>query len=144
MAGTFAAAGDALIPTAAPPLSAGDVSVTVQVEPVVGVNDVGLHARLPKAGVCPMETVPALAVVDIGAPVESAESGFVNWTDADESVGDAATVRVTEARTLFGIDEVFSPQTRHVAVPDPSAQESVLPEAPAPAVIEADVKSAVG
>lgn len=144
VAGTFAAAGDALIPIAAPPLSAADVSVTVQVEPTVGVNDVGVHTRLLRAGVCPMATVPPLAVVGMPAPVESADRALVNWTDADESVGDAAKVRVTEATTLFGIDEVFSPQTRHVAVPEPSVQESVLFEAPAPAVTDADAKSAVG
>lgn len=89
-------------------------------------------------------TVPPLAVVEIPAPLESAASALINWTVADESVGDAAKVSVTEATTLFGMDEVFSPQTRHVAVPEPSVQESVLFEAPAPAVTDADAKSVVG
>ena len=42
MAGTFAAVGAALIPTEAPPLSAADVSATVQVVPA----DLGAHGGM--------------------------------------------------------------------------------------------------
>jgi len=59
------------------------------------------------------------------------------------SVGEAATVNVTEATTLFGIVEAFSPQATQVAVPTPLLQESVLFAAPGPGAKEADVKSAV-
>ena len=50
--GTFAAVGDTLMPMVAPPLSAADVSETVQVDPTEGVNVVGLHERLLNTGVC--------------------------------------------------------------------------------------------
>jgi len=143
VAGTLAAAEDALMSTTAPPLSAPDVSVTVQVDPTDGVNDVGLQERLLKAGVCKMVTVPPLAVVDTGAPAESAETVFVNWTDEDVSGVEFARVNVTEATTLFGIAEVFRPQTRQVAVPEPSVQERVLFAAPVPVAKLAPVKSVV-
>jgi hypothetical protein len=142
LAGTFAEAGAALIATAAPPLKAADESVTVQVDPADGVSVTGLHERPAKTGVCRMVTVPALADVAIGAPVESADRGFVNWTAAEVSVGEVARFSVTDASTLFGIDEVFSPQTRQVAVPALSLQDSVLPEAPAAAAMVAEVKFA--
>jgi len=51
LAGTVAAAGDALSAIVAPPLSAADVSATTQDDPADGVRDVGLHEKLLKAGV---------------------------------------------------------------------------------------------
>jgi len=143
VAGTFAAAGDALIPIAAPPLGAADVSVTVQVDPTDGVNVAGLHERPLRAGDCRIVTVPPLAVVDSADPAESADSAFVNWINEDVSGVEFASVNVTEATALSGIAEVFSPQTRQVTVPAPSAQESVLSAAPAAAANVADVKSVV-
>jgi hypothetical protein len=76
--GTVTTAGDALIPMTAPPLGAGDVSVTVQVEPNNGVREVGVQVRPLMAGACWMVTVPPLAEVDIAAPVESAETPLVS------------------------------------------------------------------
>lgn len=59
------------------------------------------------------------------------------------SVGEAATVRVTEATTLFGIADEFSPHAMQVAVPTPLLQESVLFAAADPGARVADVKSLV-
>jgi hypothetical protein len=143
LAGTFAADGAALTPMETPPLGAADVSATVQVDPEDGEIVLGLHERLPKVAAWRILTVPPLAVVDSAAPVESADMPFVSWMVEEESVVEGANVRVTEARTLFGMLEEFKPQTKQVAVPVPLVQESVLFAAPAPAEMVADVKSAV-
>ncbi len=90
-----------------------------------------------------MVTVPPLTVVGIAAPVESAERPFVSCTDEDASGAALAELRVTVARTPFGIVVVFRPQTRQVAVPVPFVQESVLFVAPLLAAMMAEVKSAV-
>ena len=55
-----------------------------------------------------MVTVPPLTDVGIAAPVESADTPFVNWTDEDVSVVEEAKFSVTEAITLFGIVSEFS------------------------------------
>ena len=86
-------------------------------------------------------TIALLADVDIPEPIESAEKPLKSWTDEEVLCVDPATVRVTEATTLFGIVVVLRPHTKHVAVPDPLLQESVLPAAPEPPVKVADVKS---
>jgi len=143
VAGTVATDGDALIAIVAPPLAAADDKVTVHVEPADGDSVVGVHERLLKAGVCRIVTVPPLVVVGIAAPVEDADTPFVSVTDDDVSEVELARSNVTEATTLLGIDEVFRPQTRQVAVPVPLVQESVLPVAPEPAATVADVKSVV-
>ena len=46
----FTSAGDALIAIAAPPLSAAEVNLAVQIDPTAGVSEAGLHARLLKMG----------------------------------------------------------------------------------------------
>ena len=50
VAGIFTRAGDALRAIVAPGLNAADVSATVQVVPVDGDNDAGLHETLLRAG----------------------------------------------------------------------------------------------
>ena len=90
-----------------------------------------------------MVTVPPLAEVGIAAPVESADTAFVNWTDEDVSLVEEARLSVTEATTLLGIVSEFSPQSRQVAVPVPFVQLSDLFAAPAPGTMAADVKSVV-
>jgi hypothetical protein len=56
-----------------------------------------------------MLTVPPLADVGIPAPVESADTPLVSWTNGDASGGELAIVSVTEATTLLGIADVFMP-----------------------------------
>ena len=73
LAGALITAGDELIPTEAPPISAGEVSETVQLEPAAGLIETGLHDRLLRPGICDMETVPPLTLVEIPAPVGSAD-----------------------------------------------------------------------
>jgi hypothetical protein len=141
--GTFAAGEEVLSAISAPPLSAEEVSATVQVDPVEGVSDVGLHDMLLKTGVWRMVTVPPLAEVDIPAPAESAETLLVSWTDEDVSGVDSANVNVSEATTLFGIVVELRPHTKHVAVPAPLLQESDLLAAADPAAKLADLKSVV-
>jgi hypothetical protein len=143
VAGTFARAGEALSAIVAPPLSAAEVSATVQVDPAGGVSDVGLHDKPLKTGVWRIVTVPPLAEVDIPAPAESAEKPSVSWTDEDVSAVEFAKVKVTEARTLFGIVIELRPHTKHVAVPEPLLQESDLFASADPAAKLADVKSVV-
>jgi hypothetical protein len=139
----FTSAGDALIAIVAPPLSAAEVNVAVQLDPTAGVSEAGLQDRPLNIGTCSMVTVPPLAEVGIAAPVESADTAFVNWTDEDGSVVEEAKFRVTEATTLFGIVSEFSPHSRQVAVPVPFVQVSDLFAAPAPGTMAADVKSVV-
>jgi hypothetical protein len=141
--GTFAAAGDALSVIAAPPLSAAEVSATVQVDPAEGVSDVELHDMLLKRGVWRIVTVPPLAEVAIPAPAESAEMLLVSCTDEDVSGVESAKVKVSEATTLFGIVVELRPHTKHVAVPELLLQESDLFAAPDPAAKLADLKSVV-
>jgi hypothetical protein len=74
----FTSAGDALIVIAAPPLRAAEVNLAVQVDPAAGVSDAGLQDKLLKTGTCSMVTVPPLTDVGIAAPVESADTPFVN------------------------------------------------------------------
>lgn len=141
--GTVATAGDALIATTAPPLGAPSVSVTIHVLPPEGLTKMGLHERLFKAGIWRIVTVPPEAEVAMEAPSASAEMPLVSCTIEELSVVEFASVRVTDAKILLGIDKVFSPQTMHVAVPVPLAQERVLfPSAP-PEAKAADVKSVV-
>lgn len=142
-AGIIAPEGDPLKPMVAPPVGAVEDKVTVHVEPAEGDTVVGLQARLLKAGVCWIVTVPALTDVEIEVPLESADIPLVRVTGEEESGAEEARVRVTEARTLLGIGLVFSPHTRHVAVPDPLVQERDLLAAPEPAAKLAEVKSAV-
>lgn len=143
-AGIFATAGEALRPTVAPPVGAAADKVTVQVEPEDGDTVVGLHERLLKAGVCWIVTVPPVAEVASGAPVESADIALTRETCEELSMVEEATVRVTEATTSLPIGDVFRPHTRHVAVPDPLVQERDLFPTPEPATKLAEVKSAVG
>lgn len=141
--GTVATAGDALIATTAPPLGAVAVSVTVHVEPAEGLTEAGLQERLLKAAVWEIVTVPFEAEVAMAAPFESAEIPLASWTDDEVSVVEFASVNVTDATTLSGMDEVFSPQTMQVAVPVEFVQESVLLVSAAPEAKVADVKSVV-
>jgi hypothetical protein len=141
LAGTLAAEGDAPSAIVAAPLNAAEVSATVQVDPAGGVSDVGLHDKPLKTGVWRIVTVPPLAEVDIAAPAEFAEKPLVSWTDEDVSGVESAKVKVTEARTLFGIVVELRPHTKHVAVPEPLLQERDLFAAADPAAKLADVKS---
>lgn len=143
LAGTFTTAGDALIPIVAPPLGPAEDKVTVQVEPADGDRVVGAHDRLLRDGVCKIVTVPPLTFVGMAAPVASADTPLVSVIDEEVSLVEFANVRATDATTLFGIDKVFKPQIRQVAVPVPLVQESVLFAAPEPAATVADVKSVV-
>ncbi len=143
LAGTVATAGDALIATTAPPLGAAAVRLTVQVEPAEGLTEVGLQERLLRAAVWVMVTVPPDAEVAIAAPFKSAETPLASWTVEELSVVELARSRVTVATTSFEIDEVFSPQTMQVAVPEELVQESVLFTSPAPEAKVVDVKSVV-
>lgn len=142
-AGTFAAAGEALKPIVAPPVSAADVRATVQVDPTEGVIEVGLHEMLLKAGVWRIVTVPPLADVGIPAPLDAADMPLVSWTDDEVSRVEFARVSVTDATTLSGIAVVLRPHTKHVAVPVPLLHESDLFAAADPASKVAEVKSVV-
>jgi hypothetical protein len=115
----------------------------VQVEPADGDRDVGVQARLLRTGVWRIVTVPPLAVVGIAAPVESADTGLLRVTDDEVSDVELARSRVTEATILLGIEEVLSPQTKQVALPDAVVHDSVLFAAPEPAATDAEVKSVV-
>lgn len=88
-------------------------------------------------------TVPPLVDVANAIPDESADMPLVSCADEDMSVGEAARVNVTEATTLFGFAEEFSPHATQVAVPTPFLQESVLLAAAGPGATVADVKSVV-
>ena len=87
--------------------------------------------------------MPPLADVDIAAPVESAETPFVSWTEEELSCVVPANVSVTDATTVFGMVVELTPHTKQVAVPRPLLQESDLFAAPAPGTKLADVKSVV-
>jgi len=141
--GMVAPAGDELRLTVAPPVRAADVSVTVHVDPAVGDTEVGLHARLCNAGVESIVTVAEFREIGIEVPVASAADPPLSWTVGDP-VAVPAKVRVTVARTALGKGVVFNPQARHVDVPVPVVQESVLLAAPGPAVTVALEKSVVG
>jgi hypothetical protein len=141
--GMFATAGDALRLMDAPPLSAGEVSATVQVDPAAGDSDAGVQARPLKTGVWRIVTVPLLADVGTAAPLESDEIPFESWIVEAESRVEPATVRVTEATTLLGIVMEFRPHTRQVAVPEPLLQVRDLFAAPMPGEKVAELKSAV-
>jgi hypothetical protein len=143
VAGTLARAGEALSAIVAPPLSAAEVTATVQVDPADGVSVVGVHEMALNTGVWRIVTVPPLAEVDIPVPAESAETPLVSWTDEDVSGVESAKVKVTEATTLFGIVVELRPHTKHVALPEPLLQESDLFAAADPAAKLADVKSVV-
>ena len=143
LAGTVAAAEEALTAITAPPLGAADVSETVQVDPAEGVIVAGLQERPASADACKIVTVPLLVVVGMAAPEESAETPFVNCTVEDASVVDAASVRVTLATMLLGMLDELRPHTKQVAVPEPLLQERLLPEEPGPAAILAVVKAVV-
>ncbi len=58
-------------------------------------------------------------------------------------MAELATLRVTVARTLFGMVVELRPHTRQVAVPVPFVQDRVLLAAPDAGVMLADAKSAV-
>ena len=141
--GMYATAGDALSPMFAPPLGAAVVSVTVHVDPAAGESEVGLHEMPLKAGVWRMVTVPLLTVVGRATPVVLADTPFVNCTVEEVSEVELAKVSVTSAATLLGIGDEFRPHTRHVALPAPFVQVSVLFAAPTAGAKVADVKSAV-
>jgi len=78
VAGTFAAAGDELREIVAPPLSAADVRETVQVDPMDGVNVVGVHESVLRSGVWRIVTVVPLTEVGMAAPTESADTALVS------------------------------------------------------------------
>jgi hypothetical protein len=143
VAGTVATAGDALRSITAPPPSAVEESVTVQVDPADSVRDTGLHDMPLNRGVWRIMTVPPLAEVDIPAPTELAETPFVSWTGEVESGGEFANVSVSEATTLFGIVKELRPQTKHVAVPSPLLHDRDLSASAEPIAKVADVKSVV-
>lgn len=77
-AGTFAAAGDELREIVAPPLSAADVRETVQVDPMDGVNVVGVHESVLRSGVWRIVTVVPLTEVGMAAPPESADTALAS------------------------------------------------------------------
>ena len=143
VAGTLAPAGDELSVTVAPPLKAAEVSVTVQVDPVEGLTDVGLHERLLKRGVCRIVTVPPLAVVGKDVPDVSLVMPLVSWTAEDVSWVEPDKVRVTVATTPFEMVVELSPHSKHVEVPRPLLQESDLFVAAGPVAIVAEEKSVV-
>lgn len=145
LVGIVAPAGDELRETTAPPVKAGDVSCTVQVEPAEGETEAGLQARLLKLGVCSILTVPLLADTGTGAPLASAAAVPDSWMMEDGSGALPDSVRVTVARTASGIVLSFNPQAMHVAVPAEVTQVTDLPvpEAPAPAATLMDEKSVV-
>ena len=76
VAGRFATAGDELRVIVAPPLSAADVSATVQVDPMEGVNVVGVHENVLRIGVWRIVTVVPLTEVGMAAPTESADTAL--------------------------------------------------------------------
>ncbi len=87
--------------------------------------------------------MPPVRLVEIPAPVESAESPLESCRFDDVSVVEPAKVRLSDASTSLGIAVEFNPQTKQVMVPTPLLHERVLPEAPGPAEKLAEAKSVV-
>jgi len=140
-AGTLAPAGDELRLIVAPPLGAAEVSVTVQVEPVAGLTETGLHEKLLKPGRIVM--VPPVEEVAMLAPVESASMPLESWTEEDVSVVELDKVSVRVATTPFEMVCEFSPHSTQVAVPAALLQDSDLFAAAGPADNVAEEKSVV-
>ena len=141
--GTLAPAGEELSVTGAPPLKAAELSVTVQVDPLEGLTDAGLHEKLLKLGVCRMVTVVPFAVVDKDVPKVSLAMPLVSRTDEDVFGVEPDKVRFTVATTPLEIAAELSPHSTQVEVPGPLLQESDLFVDAGPVAIVAEVKSRV-
>ena len=141
--GTLAPDGDEVSAIVVPPLKAGEVSVTVQVDPVDGLTDAALHDKLLKLVVCWIVTVPPLAVVDSGFPKVSLVVGLLICTEDDVFKVDPDTARVTVATMPFESAVELSPHKTHVEVPGVLLQESDLFVAAGPVAIVAEEKSEV-
>ena len=141
--GMLASTGDEVKLMVAPPLPAAEVSATVQVAPTVGLTAVGLHEKPFKLGPFEIVTVPLLVKVDKGVLVMLAEVLFVSWTREEVLKVDADTVKFTVAMTPFAIVESLRPHSRHIAVPAPYSQDSVLFPAPGAAATVTEEKSVV-
>lgn len=137
-------AGEAARETAAPPLGAADVRLTVQVAVADLLRDIGLQESPFKPGW--IVTMPPVVDVSRDLPAASAAELFVTCTAEEECAVEPETVNVTVATTPFGNAVVFSPHNIHVVEPAPPPQERVLlaPVDAGPATTVAAEKSAVG
>jgi hypothetical protein len=124
--GTLTSAGEELMLTIAPPLPATEVKATVQVDPVDGVIDTGLHVNPFSAGVFAMVTVPPLAEAEIGAAEGFAAVGVKIWTGDEVFVVEVETFRETVATTPLGIAPELSAHRTHLILPVCFSQETDL------------------
>jgi hypothetical protein len=84
-----------------------------------------------------------LVKVDKGVLVMLAEVPFMSWTREVVLKVDADTVKFSVAMTPFAIVESLRPHSRHIAVPAPYSQDSVLFPAPGAAATVTEEKSVV-
>ena len=143
--GKLTSAGEALSPIAAPPLGAGPVRATVQVEVAGGVNDKGLQENPFNPGGV-IVTVAPVAATASDEPVASEASPLVSWSAADESVVELETTSASVATVPVARVVAFWPDSTQVN--EPAVVElhwsdlfAAVPAAPAANV--AELKSVV-
>jgi len=130
--------------TAAPPVGAGPLSVTVHVEMPRLFRAAGLQETELTAGNAPLVTVPPVAVTETVLAAGRTPKTLV--TPIEVLVTPAAMVKFTTAMTPFAIIAWFKPEARQLYVPEPEAQVNVLAAAvaAAPALAEIDTTLLTG
>jgi hypothetical protein len=130
--------------TPAPPVGATPLSVTVHVEVPELVKLVGVQERDPTPGEAPPVTIPPVA--ERGRLVPAAEAAKPLVIGIDVEVALVVMTRFSTATLPFEMMPAFMPETKHVYVPVPTRQLSVLPAADdaAPAVAEIEATLAGG
>ena len=111
-------------PTVTPPVPAGLLSVTVQVDAAPGFNDAGVQTRELIVICCSTVIVPPVAAIARAVPLGSTPITLLSPT---ASTLEEVTVADSVATTPLAIALAFMPLTRHVTLPKPAAQLIVLP-----------------